>query len=64
MDSSLDRASEKKFRRFGPVGPAYEIVGVLRDLPDGDKMLRIRVLESGEEVEYRLSNAIEDPEAD
>jgi hypothetical protein len=53
-----------KFRRFGPVGPVYEIVGIVRELEDGDKMLKIRVVESGEEAEYRLSDASGDPEAE
>ena len=42
------------WRRFGPVGPVYEIVEAGRTLPDGDRMMRVRVIESGEEVDYRL----------
>jgi hypothetical protein len=53
-----------RFRRFGAVGPAYEIIDVLGARPDGDLSLRIRVLETGEEVEYPLSQAKDDPEAD
>ncbi len=53
-----------RFRRFGAVGPAYQITDVIGERPDGDVLLRIRVLESGEEAEYRLSQAKDDPEAD
>jgi hypothetical protein len=50
-------------RRFGAFGPPYEVVRVARELPDGDKLLVIRLLESGEEAEYKLSAARQDPEA-
>lgn len=53
-----------KFRRFGAVGPTYEILGINQELTNGDKLLRVRVLESGEEVDYLLSHALQDPEAD
>ena len=53
-----------RFRRFGAVGPAYEILDVLGERPDGELLLRIRILETGEEAEYRLSQAKDDPEAD
>lgn len=53
-----------RFRRFGEAGPAYEILGVVRTLPDGDILLKVRVLETGEEAEYRQSHALQDPEED
>jgi len=43
------------YYRFGPYGPVYEIVEKVSDLPNGDTLLRIRVLESGEELNYELS---------
>lgn len=49
------------WRRFGTVGPVYEITGVDRPLADGDWMMRVRVLETGEEVDYRLTDVIADP---
>lgn len=52
------------WRRFGSLGPVYEIVGVDHVLDDGDCLMRIRVLESGEEVDYRLTNLLDDPKAD
>lgn len=47
------------WRRFGPVGPVYEIVGDAR--PDGDSLMRMRVLEISEEVDYRLIDVLDDP---
>jgi hypothetical protein len=28
------------WRRFGPVGPVYEIIAAGAELPDGDRMMR------------------------
>ena len=49
------------WRRFGPVGPVYEIVGLGEELPDHDRMMRVRVVETGEEVDYRLTYILDDP---
>ena len=49
------------WRRFGPVGPVYEILSADAELSDGDRMMRVRVVETGEEVAYRLSDILDDP---
>jgi hypothetical protein len=49
------------WRRFGIVGPVYEIIGAGAELPDGDRLMRVRVLQSGEEVDYRVSDILDDP---
>ena len=49
------------WRRFGQVGPVYEIVGLGNALPDGDRLMRVRVLETSEEVDYRLADILDDP---
>lgn len=49
------------WRRFGPAGPVYEIVGLGKLLPGDDRLMRIRVVESGEEVDYRCSDILDDP---
>ncbi len=49
------------WRRFGAVGPVYEIIGTGRELPGGDRMMRVRVVETGEEVDYRLDEILDDP---
>ena len=49
------------WRRFGSVGPVYEIIGVGKELPNHDHMMRIRVIESGEEVDYRFTDILDDP---
>ena len=51
------------WRRFGAVGPIYEIVGAGRESPNGDYLMRIRVVESGEEVDYRLGDMLDDRRA-
>ena len=49
------------WRRFGLVGPVYEIIGLGKELPDHDRMMRVRVVESGEELDYRLADILDDP---
>lgn len=50
-------------KSFGLFGPKYETGKVLRQLDDGDWMIEVTVIESGEKVEYRLSQMDNDPEA-
>ena len=49
------------WRRFGAVGPVYEIISAGTELPDGDRLMRIRVVETGEEVDYSLAEILDDP---
>jgi hypothetical protein len=49
------------WRRFGIVGPVYEIIGTGNELPGGDRLMRVRVVETGEEVDYRLAEILDDP---
>ena len=46
------------WRRFGPVGPAYEIIAIGDELPDGDRTVKIRLAETGEEVDYTRASCI------
>ncbi|NOT39401.1 MAG: DUF5397 family protein [Alphaproteobacteria bacterium] len=54
------RALIGTFRRFGTEGPVYEVIDVGSSPSDETKM-RVRVVESGEELDYRLSDIIADP---
>ena len=49
------------WRRFGSLGPLYEVVEAGKVLPDGDRLMRVRVVESGEEVDYKLTDILDDP---
>jgi Family of unknown function (DUF5397) len=49
------------WRRFGVAGPVYEIVGVGREEPNGERIMRIRVVESGEEADYKMTEILDDP---
>ena len=49
------------WRRFGMFGPVYEIVAEGEKLPTGDDMLRVRVVETGEELDYKLADILDDP---
>jgi len=49
------------WRRFGLFGPVYEIVAEGQKLPEGEETLRIRVIETGEELDYKLVDVLDDP---
>ena len=49
------------WRRFGAAGPVYEIIASGAVLPGGDRLMRVRVVETGEEVDYRLTEILDDP---
>lgn len=49
------------WRRFGINGPVYEIVGIGNELAEGDRLMRIRIVETGEEVDYRFTDIVDDP---
>jgi len=47
------------YRAFGPEGPVYH---VLRKLDDAK--VRVCIVESGEELDYLVQQALDDPEAE
>ena len=49
------------FRKFGSIGPAYQVRKPLRALSNGDWLMEIEVLESGEVLEYAASKITSDP---
>jgi Family of unknown function (DUF5397) len=49
------------FRTFGRVGPLYEVLAVGTPATGTNVLLRIRVLESGEELDYPLGSALDGP---
>lgn len=51
------------FKTIGERGPKYEVGDLLYMDLHGDWMVKITLLESGEETEYDLSSILEDPEA-
>lgn len=52
-----------KIKSFGPFGPKYEVGHALRQLHDGDWMIEVTMVETGEKAEYRLTRMSDDPEA-
>lgn len=49
------------WRRFGAAGPVYEIIAAGVGLAGGDRLMRVRVVESDEELDYRFSEILDDP---
>ena len=52
-----------QIKSFGPFGPKYEVGQVLRQLDDGDWMVEVTMVETGEKAEYRWTRLTDDPEA-
>ncbi|MDR0775205.1 MAG: DUF5397 domain-containing protein [Azonexus sp.] len=52
-----------KIKSFGPFGPKYEVGQALRQLDDGDWMIEVTMIETGEKTEYRWRRLNDDPEA-
>ena len=52
-----------KIKSFGPFGPKYEVGSPLRQLEDGDWLVEVTLVETGEKAEYRLTHLCDDPEA-
>ncbi len=50
-------------RTFGRLGPKYQVTGNGHTSKDGEWVVPIRVVESGEELDYRYSRFTLDPEA-
>ena len=44
-----------KIKSFGAFGPKYEVGQVVRQLEDGDWMVEVKMVETGESAEYRLT---------
>ena len=49
------------WRRFGLAGPVYETIGPGDALNDGDRGMRVRLVETGEELDYKLTDILDDP---
>jgi hypothetical protein len=52
-----------KIKSFGAFGPKYEVGHALRPLEDGDWLVEIKMVETGEKAEYKLTRLLDDPEA-
>ena len=51
-------------RRFGLEGPPYEVLGPAAAADNGQARMMIRLLESGEKVDYALDAILNDPSED
>ena len=50
-------------KSFGEFGPKYQVGQALRPLDDGDWIIEVTLVETGEKAEYRLARIQNDPEA-
>ncbi len=52
-----------KIKSFGASGSKYKVIRPIRQLDDGDWLIEIERIETGEKAEYRLTHILDDPEA-
>ncbi len=52
-----------KIKSFGAFGPHYEVGKPLRPLSNGDWLIEVTLVETGEKAEYRWTHVCDDPEA-
>jgi hypothetical protein len=50
-------------KTFGEFGESYEVLGISRPGVDGDTLMRIRLVKTGEEAEYSFLHMLDDSEA-
>jgi hypothetical protein len=50
-------------KTFGEIGDPYEVLGVSRPGVDGDWLMKIRLVKTGEKTEYSYRHILEDPKA-
>ncbi|MFM9970004.1 MAG: DUF5397 family protein [Burkholderiales bacterium] len=66
MVAVLDRKNQLgdivgTYRSFGATGPAYHVRQALRELENGDRLMEIEVLTTGEVLEYPATQICADP---
>jgi hypothetical protein len=49
-------------KQFGPYGPEYEVLGPAEP-ENGEQMVNIIIVRTGEKLTYQLDAVLEDPEA-
>lgn len=52
-----------KIKTFGQFGPKYEVGQPIHQRDDGDWMIEITMVETGEKAEYPMTSMQDDPEA-
>jgi len=50
-------------KQFGPYGPEYEVLGPAEP-ENGEQMVHIVIVRTGEELTYELESVLADPEAE
>ncbi|KGM28392.1 MULTISPECIES: DUF5397 family protein [Photorhabdus] len=60
---SVPRVPVGTIKSFGAFGPKYEVGQLIRPLEDGDWLVEVVLVETGEKTEYRLKHVNDDPKA-
>ncbi len=60
---TLDQIPMGAIKQFGEFGIPYQVGEMVEKLPDGDILVNITLLQSGEKEVYKLSKVLQDPKA-
>jgi len=63
IDQDVPKIPIGQINTFGEIGPKYQVQRLLSPLENGDWLVEILLVETGEITEYRYSQMINDPEA-
>ncbi|EFM1837115.1 hypothetical protein IL109_004658 [Escherichia coli] len=50
-------------KTFGAFGPPYQVGEEIKELPDGDILVNIILIQTNEKEVYKLSKLLQDPDA-
>lgn len=53
-----------EIKTFGAYGVPYQVGDAVRHLPDGDILVNITLVQTGEKEQYKLSKLLQDPNAE
>ena len=62
MYNILPEQVKNTFRRFGSYGPVYQIIDISSKLQVNEVLMKVRVLETNETLEYPFSSILNDPQ--
>ncbi|KMK51885.1 hypothetical protein RO21_04050 [[Actinobacillus] muris] len=51
-------------KSFGSYGIPYQVGELVKTLPDGDILVNITLVQTGEKAQYKLSKLLQDPDAE
>ena len=64
IEHDVPRITVGQIKTFGDLGPKYEVRRLLSPLENGDWLVEVLLVETGETTQYYYNQMINDPEAE